>query len=250
MERQQTLVIKTPEGITFPLIIASPIARFLALAIDKVCISLVSFVLGAGMRVAGLISPDLAAALVMLTSFVVSLGYGILLEWYWRGQTLGKRLMRIRVMDEQGLRMRFSQVVVRNILRFVDMLPAFYLVGGISCLVTSRGQRLGDIAANTIVIHNPVAPEPDLDQALPGKFNSFRDHPHLAARLRQNVSPAAASVALRALLRRAELDDESRLTLFHEIRVHMAGIVAFPEEVTDGVSDEQYVRNVVDILFR
>ncbi len=91
-------------------------------------------------------------ALVILGYFVVQVGYGIACEWLWRGQTVGKRLLRLRVMDAQGLHLQFSQVALRNLLRFVDSLPAFYLVGGLVSLLNSRAQRLGDFVANTIVI--------------------------------------------------------------------------------------------------
>ena len=76
-------------------------------------------------------------------------------EWYWRGQTVGKRVLKLRVMDEQALRLEFSQIVVRNLLRFVDFLPGLYLVGGTACVLSRRFQRLGDLAANTIVVRNP-----------------------------------------------------------------------------------------------
>ena len=55
--------------------------------------------------------------------FAISVGYAIFTEWFWRGQTVGKRLLRLRVIEEQGLRLQFSQIVTRNLLRFVDMLP-------------------------------------------------------------------------------------------------------------------------------
>jgi len=172
------------------------------------------------------------------------------LEWFWRGQTLGKRLLRLRVMDAQGLRLQFSQIVIRNLLRFVDMLPAFYLVGGIACLASRRAQRLSDFAANTIVVRNPKIQEPDLDQLLAGKFNSLREYPHLAARLHQRVSPGEARVALQALIRRDELNAQERVELFSEIAAHLRSLVEFPPETTEGITDEQYVRNVVDVLFR
>src|SRR2546428_4892968 len=157
----------------------------------------------------GLISLDFARAVLVLAVFVIQIGYGIVCEWFWRGQTIGKRLLRLRVMDAQGLRLQFSQIVIRNLLRFVDLLPAFYLVGGIACLISRRAQRLGDFAANTIVVRNPKVKEPDLDQLLAGKYNSLRQYTHLSARLRQRVSPTEARVALQALLRRDELDARS-----------------------------------------
>src|SRR5205823_2408687 len=198
----------------------------------------------------GLLGADFARAIIVLAYFVIQVGYGIVTEWFWRGQTLGKRLLRLRVMDAQGLRLQFSQIVIRNLLRFVDMLPAFYLVGGIACLASRRAQRLGDFAANTIVIRNPKIQEPDLDQLLAGKFNSLRDYPHLAARLNQRVSAGEARVGVQALIRRDELTAQARVELFGEIAAHLRSLVEFPPETTEGITDEQYVRNVVDILFR
>ncbi len=248
--KTNTLRILTPEGIFFSLQLAGPIPRFMGWVIDAASISVIASVIGVLLGVLGVISRDLAAAATVLAYFLVSIGYGILTEWYWQGQTIGKRLLRLRVMDVQGLRLRFSQVVIRNLLRFVDTLPAFYMVGGLTCLISSRAQRLGDFAANTIVVWNPRISEPDLNQLLEGKYNSFHDYPHLEARLRQRVSPAEAGIALQAVLRRDELNPQARIELFRGIALYFSNIVLLPQEATDGISDEQYVRNVVDVLFR
>jgi uncharacterized RDD family membrane protein YckC len=245
-----TLLIKTPEGIVFSQLLASPVTRFLAWVIDLACIAMFGGFIGTFLQLLGLVSIDFARALSVLSYFVISIGYGILLEWRWRGQTVGKRLLRLRVMDAQGLRLTVNQVIIRNLLRFVDMLPMLYLVGGLSCLLSRRAQRLGDIAASTIVVRNPKSVEPDLDQLLAGKFNSLREHPHLAARLRQRVSPAEARLALQALLRRDEFEPPERIELFREIAEHLRARVEYPAEAAEGVADEQYVRNAVDVLFR
>jgi hypothetical protein len=147
------------------------------------------------------------------------------------------------------LQLQFSQVVIRNLLRFVDSLPGLYLVGGLACLINRRAQRLGDFAANTIVVWIPQIDEPDLDQLLEGKYNSFRKYPHLEARLRQHVSPAEARIALQALLRRDEIDPGARVELFASLSSHFKSFVNFPPEATDGISDEQYIRNIVDALY-
>lgn len=248
--KTNTLTIRTPEGVEFSLLLAGPISRFLAWSVDLLAILAFNKLLNVVFGAAGIISQDLAAAAAIMGYFVVSIGYGIVLEWYWRGQTLGKRLMRLRVTDVHGLQLQFSQVVIRNLLRFVDSLPALYLVGGLACLLNRQAQRLGDYAANTIVVWNPRIDEPDLDQLLEGKYNSFRKHPHLEARLRHNVSPAEARIALQALVRRDEIEPGSRVELFESLVSHFKAIVAFPPEATDGISDEQYVRNVVAALFR
>jgi signal transduction histidine kinase/ActR/RegA family two-component response regulator len=77
------------------------------------------------------------------------------------------------VVDAEGLRLQFHQIVTRNLLRFVDSLPLFYFVGGLVAWFNPKCQRLGDLAANTIVIRSPRLAEPDLDQLLAGKFNSL-----------------------------------------------------------------------------
>jgi len=248
--KSATLQIRTPEGIVFSQELAGPVTRFLAWAVDLMCVSVLATGLGALLVLVQLASPGFGAALSAIGYFVISVGYGIACEWAWRGQTVGKRMFRLRVVDAEGLRLQFNQIVVRNLLRFVDSLPATYLVGGLVCWFNAKCQRLGDIAANTIVIRIPRVAEPDLDQLLAGKFNSLRSSPHLVARLRQNVSPAEAAVALQALLRRDALTPVARVELFGELAVHFQSRVEFPAEATDGIADEQYVRNVVDVLYR
>lgn len=250
MPVEPSLRLRTPEGIVFSLPLAGPVSRLLACGIDLACVSLLSSMAAFGLALLGLLSLDLAQAFTIVAYFVISIGYGILTEWYWRGQTLGKRLVRLRVMDAEGLRLRPSQVILRNLLRSVDLLPAFYLVGGLSVLLSRRAQRLGDLAANTIVIRHPRRTEPDLDQLLAGKFNSLREYPHLAARLRQRVSPQAAAIALQAILRREELEPPARVELFQDLASGFRSFVEFPPEISETIADEQYVRNVIDIVYR
>jgi uncharacterized RDD family membrane protein YckC len=244
------LTIKTPEGIEFSLRLAGPVTRFLAWAVDLATVVAIISILNVVLGILGLMSRDLAMAANMIAFFVVSIGYGILTEWHWQGQTLGKKLLRLRVMDEQGLRLQISQIVIRNLLRFIDSLPALYLVGGLVCLFNKRAQRLGDFAANTIVVWTPRVSEPDINQLLEGKYNSFRQYPHLEARLRQHITPAAAQVAVQSIVRRDDLDSQARIELFRELTAYFKTIVSFPQEATDGISDEQYVRNVVEAVFR
>jgi uncharacterized RDD family membrane protein YckC len=245
-----TLLIRTPEGIVFSQLLAGPVTRFLAWWVDLICVIALLVVMSLVLSLLGLLSGNLAGALGSLGYFVISIGYGIACEWGWRGQTVGKRLLRLRVVDAEGLRLQFNQIVVRNLLRFVDALPVFYVVGGVACWLSSKCQRLGDLAANTIVIRNPRVAEPDLDQLLAGKYNSLRQYPHLTARLRQRVLPAEAAVILQALMRRDEFEPVARVELFSELAKHFKAKVDFPAEALDGITDEQYIRNVVDVIYR
>jgi len=248
--KTSTLFIRTPEGIVFSQQLAGPVTRFAAMFIDQMCITVVMTILGTVLNLLQLVSWNLATAISVIAYFIVSIGYGIFFEWCWRGQTIGKKLLRLRVVDVEGLRLQFNQIVVRNLLRFVDSLPAFYFVGGLTCWFNRRCQRLGDLAANTVVVRNPRVAEPDLDQLFADRYNSLRQYPHLAARLRQRISPNEAEIALQALLRREEFDPVARVGLFAELAGHFRSVVEFPPEATDGVADEQYLRNVVDVLFR
>jgi uncharacterized RDD family membrane protein YckC len=193
---------------------------------------------------------DTAQAVTVVLYFAILLVYGALTEWRWRGQTVGKRLFGLRVVDARGLRLEPSQVVVRNLMRFLDALPLLYLVGGVACVLNRHRQRLGDVAAGTVVVRAERLAQPDLDQLLGAKYNSLAQYRHLAARLRQKVTPEVAAVALEALLRRDELEPASRLALFAELAAHFRELVPYPPEVAEQLSDEQYVRNVAEVCYK
>jgi uncharacterized RDD family membrane protein YckC len=91
---------------------------------------------------------------VMLT-FLIAWSYFVLLEWLWQGQTIGKRLYGLRVIRDDGAPAGFVAVLIRNLLRIVDFLPLFYGLGLMAVIVTSRSQRLGDLAAGTYVVRAP-----------------------------------------------------------------------------------------------
>lgn len=243
------LRLQTPEGVSFSFLLASPFSRMLAFVIDGAVIMATAQVLSICAGLLGMISADFGTAVLMLSYFVVSILYGILLEYAWRGQTLGKRTFRLRVIDRQGLRLSFAQIALRNLLRFVDMLPYCYFLGGAFCLGTKRFQRLGDIAANTVVIRQPLMIEPDLSALALPKFNSLKQYPHLVARLRQRLSPAAAGILFEALLRRDEFDPAARVELFGELAEYCRGLVVFPPEAMESIADEQIIRNVIDVIF-
>ena len=248
--KTSTLVIRTPEGIVFSQRLAGPVTRFLAWFIDQLFIQVILAVVGVLFSLLGIFTSGIALAFSVIGWFVVGTGYGIFFEWSWRGQTIGKKLFRLRVVDVEGMRLQFNQIVVRNLLRFIDELPLFYFIGGVACWMNPKCQRLGDLAANTVVVRSPRIQEPDLDQLLAGKFNSLRQFPHLVARLRQNASPAEAGIALQTLLRRDEFEPVARVEIFNDLATHFRSKVEFPPEATDGVADEQYLRNVVDVLYR
>ena len=93
--------------------------------------------------------------------FVLTYAYFAGAELVW-GQTIGKRVMNLRVVSASGAKPTTGAVLLRNVVRFVDWLPGFYVVGGITVFATgSRRQRLGDMAAKTrVVAVDATPPEP------------------------------------------------------------------------------------------
>jgi hypothetical protein len=90
---------------------------------------------------------------------------------------------------------------------------------------------------------------PDLDRIAPAKYNSLLAYPHLAARLRVLASPESVSIAVQALSRLEGYEPRSRLELFEELARHFRALVRFPEAASQGVTDEQYVRSVVRVIY-
>ena len=249
MTRERLLTIETPEGVVFSYELATPALRGLAWLIDACAIAAASYAVGKAVDALAFVGTDFAAAIGVLSYFVISVGYGIVLEWRWRGQTVGKRVLGLRVIDAQGLRLQLPQIALRNLMRLFDSLPIFYLVGGIAALVSRNAQRLGDLAANTVVAREAVRREPDLEQIAPAKYNSLAAHKHLAARLRSVVSPDAVAVAVRAVMQRDSFDPAARIELFGELAGYFRSLVEFPESAVEGLTDEQYVRSALRVIY-
>jgi uncharacterized RDD family membrane protein YckC len=167
IETEETLVIETPERVPLAFALASIGNRFLAAAIDHVIqivvILLVEwiFITAAGVgsteegAVLGLFeseAPKWIIAIMVLITFLLFTGYFILFEWLWDGQTPGKRLLKLRVIRDDGRPVTLWESIARNLLRIFDALPGLYSVGLIVIFLSSRDQRVGDIFAGTVVI--------------------------------------------------------------------------------------------------
>jgi uncharacterized RDD family membrane protein YckC len=247
--RPSRLSIETPEGVIFSFELATPVTRALAWSVDTAAIAVGGMVLGQAVKFVGNASPDFANAAGVAGYFVISTLYAIVLEWRWRGQTIGKRLFGLRVMDVHGLRLQFPQIAMRNLLRLLDCLPLLYLVGGLTAVFSRNAQRLGDMAASTIVTRERRDEAPDLEQVAPAKYNSLLGQPHLAARLRSLVTPEATALAVRAVTLRDGYDPLARIVLFRDLAAHFRLLVEFPDEAVENLTDEQYVRCVLRVIY-
>lgn len=148
----------------------------------------------------------LGTAVILISSFIILFGYFIFFETFWNGQTPGKRIIHIRVVQVDGSAVTFAKVLIRNMIRVIDQIPAMYAIGIIAVFVTKKSQRLGDMAAGTIVIKENVEEAP-----MPLDFQ-IKDTPWSgAARLNiHKLSENEFAVLKKYLLRRNTLDSNEQ----------------------------------------
>ena len=243
------LQIYLPEGISFAVPLAGPAVRCLAFVLDLFVVTAVASLLQKAAGSAPGILQDLSAGVLILSYFTVWTLYGMLAEYYWRGQTAGKWLFGLRVMDATGLELQFHQAAIRNLVRSFDLLPLFGLVGGLTMLCSPQLQRVGDLAAGTVVVRTNRSERPNIEALVRGRYNSFLTELLLCARLRSRVPPQIGALAVDALLRRVGLEDRARLLVFDELASYFRTLVEFPSDQVELLTSEQYVRNVVEILY-
>jgi uncharacterized RDD family membrane protein YckC len=230
---EDRISVATPEGVTLEATLAGVGSRFAAALIDQLLrlavLLALFFVTGmvGGSGVATDLSGGVALAALAVVLFLVQFGYDVLFETLASGRTPGKRWTGLRVVKTGGAPVGFLASALRNILRIVDALPAFYLVGILAVLFTRNNQRLGDMAAGTIVVRErrqktglpQAAPAPP--PVAPGGLDSTL----------WDVSAISAeelATVRRFLDRRATLTPESRDRLAHEIASRLGPKVAGP----------------------
>jgi uncharacterized RDD family membrane protein YckC len=152
MEYEDRIRISTPEGVDVELTLAGIGSRFIAALLDFLVQGGVLLAAAFALGVLGGDATGLATAAFSIVFFLVFFGYDVLFEVRSRGRTLGKRWTGLRVVRSGGRPITFVPSCVRNVMRIVDILPAFYALGMLSIFVTARNQRLGDLAAGTLIV--------------------------------------------------------------------------------------------------
>lgn len=143
----------TPERIIFEFPLAGPFPRFFAYLIDQVCVILILLASIVALLILSLGSES-SVGLMLVVYFLLSWGYGAFLEGVFNGRTIGKALTCLRVVTDQGVPISGVQAVVRNVVGAFDgLFPGVYLPGLASMFLTRKFQRLGDLAAGTMVVH-------------------------------------------------------------------------------------------------
>ena len=144
--------VATPEGIELTLRLAGPVPRALAWSVDfllRVAVVLLVWMLAAYFGRAGW-------GLVLIAAFFVEWLLPAWFEAAWGGQTPGKRLFRLAVLNDDGTPVRWPGAMTRNLLRAVDFLPLLYGIGLVAMLANRDFKRLGDLAAGTVVVYQPA----------------------------------------------------------------------------------------------
>jgi len=156
VEYEDRLRIETPEGVELELILAGIGSRSIAGACDLAIQAAV--LTGAGLLLGAL---DAAGPIVLpVLGFLVIFAYDVAFEVLAGGRTPGKRVTGLRVVRAEGQPVGFVTSAIRNVMRILDILPFLYGVGMLVVFLTRRNQRLGDLAANTLVVrerHGRVA---------------------------------------------------------------------------------------------
>lgn len=236
--------IRTPENVTFEFELAGLGARALAWVID------VFVMLAAIVAVFRLIQPlatvlgGFATALMFVAVFLVQWWYTALLEWWWGGRTVGKRIVGLRALSEDGVRMSFIQSTIRNLVRIVDLLPALYLVGGVSVLLDRHQRRLGDLAAGTVVVKERRTPAPSAIVPASERYNSFVDDPSVVLAVRRITAPERDAM-VRLSLRRERLPLTVRRELFATLADHLERRLGV--ERPRYFSEEKFVLNLTAV---
>lgn len=140
--------VEIPGGIELEAQVVGPIPRFLAFSIDF-AIRVIFLIIAA---IASIPFGKLGFAFWFIFWFLIEWFYPVLFEVFRRGQTPGKKMLGISVVHDDLTPVTFGTSLVRNLLRTADFLPFFYLFGLLTMVSNRRFQRLGDLAAGTLVI--------------------------------------------------------------------------------------------------
>ena len=170
------LSIDTPEGVALRFPVAGIGSRGIAVIVDHLIQGAIYLLIGLGMFLWGQATSTSGSAAhqtkgldtagkwfvaaIVFVLFCVWWGYFALFEAFWQGQTPGKRLMKLRVTKDAGRQIPLSESMARNLLRVVDLLPSWYMVGVITMVCNQQNKRVGDLAAGTIVVHEAHEEQP------------------------------------------------------------------------------------------
>jgi uncharacterized RDD family membrane protein YckC len=205
--------VHSPEHVAIALVPAGLGSRLCAFLIDGVLIAAICALIT---QVGNVLPQTLREAFILTLCFATTWGYWIVCEVLRQGQTPGKEVMHLRVVDGRGLPLSLQQSLVRNVVRVLDVVP---LVGMAAALLDPHHRRLGDLAADTLVVEERQPRLPDLETAGARRHNSLR-----TARVRKlldlRVGLEERELLLALCVRAPALHEKARYDLFEALGEH------------------------------
>ncbi|HEX6022696.1 MAG TPA: RDD family protein [Solirubrobacter sp.] len=235
MQYEDSRQIATPEGVQLALPLAGIASRFMALMLDLLIIfSVAVILLMAALVTAEAIAAIIASALVL----VFYIGYFVLCEVAGGGRTVGMRAAGLRVVMDGGGPVGLRASLIRNLMLLIEGLPLSYAPAIVSVLATKNNQRLGDLAAGTLVVRDIKAPRPQhfapppLPPIPPERYASWD-----VTAIGDNET-----AAVRAFLeRRQQLDPNARAQIAAQLAGRLRPLVA---GVRPGLPDEAFLEHL------
>ena len=218
-------VIETPEHVLLERRLAGIGSRFLAGLLDTLILTGIALLLYliavmTGMLVfygTGGLAGDLftwTMALLIVLFFLIYWGYFAFFEMGTNGQSPGKKWQRIRVVKDGGGAITFTDIAIRNLLRAVDGL-VFYGVAGVCMFISRKAQRLGDLAAGTVVISEKTSDySAGSGEHLPAEWEQEATAEALRA---TGLSPEEYRILMNYWVRRNQLTLEARYRLLQTV---------------------------------
>lgn len=245
------LTIQTPEQTLLDFPLAGIGSRFLAMALDTLIQSLIitTFAIFALLLLAfeGISSQTAGVwigAVAILVLFIIYTGYFAFFEAIWNGQTPGKRLLKLRVIQESGRPINPYQSIARNLMRLVDSLPFLYGVGCLTVLLNRQNKRLGDFVAGTVVVlEKPLATvDPDWGSPRPQTTGSPYLHHDLHL-----LADGEFDLVENFLQRRSYLDLVVRQRVAKEIAARIRSKLQLSSASDENLlsSDEQFLEDII-----
>ncbi len=244
MQYEEHTRIATPEGVELELVLAGLASRFMAEALDTLILLLALGAVVAFALIAGGAAGLLLLSVVLGGWLLLSVAFHVAFEVLAGGRTPGKRACGLRVVEEGGQAIGPRASAVRNLLRLLEGPPTFYVPAIVSVLATTRNQRLGDLAAGTLVVREPRAPR-------------RQDAPPSAAARRLRTAEwdvsaitAAELAAIRSFLdRRDSFTPDARRGLARDLAARLGAKVAGPppglpaEVLLEGIAQAKSARS-------
>jgi len=238
--RRRLLTIHSPEHVPIGLVPAGLGSRYTAFLFDLLLIGAACAIVGR----LGAIFPGVGRALVITLCFFIFWSYPVLFEVLAGGRTPGKRLLRLRVVDGRGLPIRVEQSLVRNVVRVLDMIP----LGGLgiaSALLDTHHRRLGDLAADTLVVDEKPRQAPDMEATGGRRHNSLRT-PRIRRFVEHRLGLEERELLLALCVRAPELEERARYDLFESLGQHYRGLFGIDDAHLSG---EAVVRGLVALCY-